>query len=344
MSTKRPPLGKFGRERLENRVFPYLGRAREAGIESGFGSDFNTVELDEELVLVVSTDPLAASPQLGWHRSGRLALHVITADVAVSGVPPSYLLTNWNLPPTTSDETFEKIWKGFTGEADRANVTVIGGHTGRYEGSSFPTIGAGTAFGLGRKEELLPDNPSPGDKIYLLDRLGLEAAAIFSFYYPEKLSNRALSSAVKGVKKKFDDLKPTTDLNWITSLPGVVSLHDIAEGGLLGGLQEMLSGENYGALIKKPCIEVDREVASICRRLDLDPLKITSIGSGVALVSKDKEDQFRQEIERENLPIGKIGKITAGGKFLIETNKGVNAISEPIQDEFWARLSEFATK
>ncbi|MBS3787904.1 hypothetical protein KGY79_06875 [Candidatus Bipolaricaulota bacterium] len=339
MSTNEPPLGKFGKERLENYVFPYLDD--RTGTGPRFGSDFNTLELDGGKVLVVSTDPLAASSRLGWERSGKLALQVITTDVAVSGIRPSYLLTNWNLPPGTSDETFEKIWRGFTKEADRNDVTIIGGHTGRYEGSSFPTIGAGTAFGLGEKEELVPNDPYPGDRIFLLNRLGLEAAAIFSFYHPDKLSDEISSSVATSVRRKFDQIQPTRDLSFLASLPGVRALHDLAEGGLLGGLQETLSNKCPGAKISADRITVDQNVRRICRFLDLDPMRVTSIGSGIAVVSSNTAEEFDRRSEEKSLPVREVGEITAAEELSIETEEGVEILEDPVHDEFWERLAEF---
>jgi len=344
MSTEeRPPLGKFGKRSLERYVFPYLDSSNATITVPRFGSDYNAVALDGEKVLVVSTDPLAISPQLGWERSGRLALQVITTDVAVSGIAPNYLVANWNLPPTTSDETFEKIWRGFTEEARRSEVKIAGGHTGRYEGSSFPTIGAGTAFGVGKKEYLVPQTPSPGDEIFLLNHLGLEASAIFSFYFPERLSDGTSPSIVAEVKQRFDELRPTSDLCYLSSLPGVKALHDIAEGGLFGGVQEILaSGQGQcGARIVRDFVKVDDRVARICSFLDLDPLKITSIGSGIALVSPDRVNEFTRLVEDKDLPVEEIGEVTASNEISIEKKDGTETLIGPIRDEFWARLSEF---
>ncbi|MFW6071544.1 MAG: AIR synthase-related protein [Candidatus Bipolaricaulota bacterium] len=341
MSTNEPPLGKFGKERLENYVFPYLDRTTRAGTGLQFGSDFNTLEVADGKVLVVSTDPLAVSPQLGWDRSSKLALQVITTDVAVSGIRPSYLLANWNLPPGTSDETFEKIWRGFTKEADRNKITIIGGHTGRYEGSSFPTIGAGTAFGLGEKEELVPNDPAPGDRVYLLNRLGLEAAVIFSFYHQDKVSGEISSSVISSIREEFDKTQPTRDLSFLASLPGVRALHDIAEGGLLGGLQEMLSGKSCGAKISADRINVDENVSRVCRFLNLDPMRITSIGSGVAAVPSNRAGEFARRSEEADIPVREIGEITDGKELSIETKEGVEILEDPVQDKFWGRLAEF---
>ncbi len=342
MSTDPKPLGKFDEESLEKHVFPHLGKTRELERGPAFGSDFNTIELTEQKVIVVSTDPLAISPQLGWERSGRLALQVITTDVAVSGIHPDYLVANWNLPPEISNSTFERLWRAFTEEASSQGISIIGGHTGRYSGSSFPTVGAATAFGIGEKEQIVSGKLVPGDRIYVLNRLGLEAAAIFAFYYPDRLSNQVPEKVLRAVKQEFDEIQPTGELSFIASLPGVKSLHDIAEGGLLGGLQELVSGKDLGARVKKSEISVEPVVTRICRELDLDPLKVTSIGSGVAVVSPESEEKFISETLRKDLPVEMIGEIKGDKGVTLETEKGEETFADPVHDRFWDRLSDFA--
>ncbi len=342
MSTEdRPPLGKFGKKSLENYVFPYLDNSNGKITAPEFGSDFNAVGLGDEKVLVVSTDPLAISPELGWERSGRLALQVITTDVAVSGIAPDYLVSNWNLPPATRDEIFEKIWRGFTKEATRVGIRVVGGHTGRYQGSSFPVVGAGTAFGVGEKEDLVSGELTPGDKIYLLNEVGVEAAAIFASYYPESLSGEITSDHLSEVKRRFDGLQPTRKLSFLSSCPGVKTLHDVAERGLLGGLQETLAGRDCGARIGRDRIEIHPAVSRICSYVDLDPLQVTSIGSGIAVVSPELEAEFLEAVNDRGFPVQAVGEIKEGEDLILTSPQGEEILSDPVHDEFWERLSEF---
>ena len=121
------------------------------------------------------------------------------------------------------------------------------------------------------------------------------------------------------------------------------ALHDIAEGGLLGGVQETLAGEQEqcGARIVRELVKVDDHVSQICRFLDLDPLRITSIGSGIALVSRDRANEFTRLVEDQGLPVEAIGKITASKGISIEGRDGTETLDSPVRDEFWARLSEF---
>lgn len=341
MSTDPAHLGKFGEDELEKYVFPHLETSGGRRADLRYGSDYNTVDLDKGRVMVLSTDPLALSPGMGWARSAQLALQVITTDVAVSGVSPSHLLANWNLPPGMENETFAEAWQGFTGEAREVGLEIVGGHTGRYQGQDFPIVGAGTAFGIGDKSELLSGKLKPGDRIFCLNELGLEAAAIFSFYYPEKMAELTSQELINRLRGKFDRLSPTKTLSQMADLPDIRVLHDIAEGGLIGGLQELLAGSELGASVSVSKLEIDPDVERACNRLDLDPIRVTSIGSGIATVDPARKESFMEQAAKANLEVQEVGRVTNSGPIELERSAGSEKITEPVRDAFWKRLAEF---
>ena len=58
---------------------------------------------------MIATDPLPLLPDLGYEWADRLALEIVLADVAVSGVPPTYLVTNLVLSPSWTDGEPAKV-------------------------------------------------------------------------------------------------------------------------------------------------------------------------------------------------------------------------------------------
>lgn len=343
MSTDQPPLGKFNEEKFNRIIAPSLGSNPDLIASPNFGSDFNAIRINNE-VLVLSTDPLAVSPQLGWKRSARLALQVITTDVAVSGIPPSYLLVNWNLPPNLSDGQFEKIWTEFTREAKREKITIVGGHTGRYQGINLPIVGAATALGTGPEAKLLREKPRPEDVLLVVNYPGVEACGFFSFFFPPQVRKMIGEESRQAIIRRFDNLQPTRDFNQLAKLKGVRKLHDLAEGGLLGGIQEILSGSSLGADVVLDNVPQIKEVARLCRHLNLDPLKITSVGAGVAVVEKSHVSQFLHQTKEKNLTTNRIGTLTSSGKLQLLKDDESRILKEPIQDQFWTRLNQFQDK
>lgn len=342
MSTRSYPLGKFNQEELSKYVFSHIKHEPKLLSSPQAGSDFNALRLPDDLVLVTSTDPLAISPQLGWKRSARLAFHVIASDVAVSGIPPNYLITNWNLPSSLSYKKFEEIWTEFVAEADREDVAVVGGHTGRCEKCSFPIVGAGTVFGIGKKDKLLSGAISPGDKLYLLNNLGLESVVIFSLYFPEGVGEVLDQTSLDKLQRKFDSLRPTNTLNRLTKEFGYLKrVHDIAEGGLIGGAQELISGTNSGVVIEEKNVVIDPAIQQVCDHLDLDPIKITSIGSAIAVVPRDRTDEFEKGISEHSLKLSAIGQITKYDEVKLRSKNGIERVPKLDHDEFWKRLADY---
>lgn len=334
-------LGKLDREDFRRLIAPELEVGPPFLVPPAFGQDFGAIRLDEDGVLVVSSDPLAINPQLGWKRSGRLALQVVASDVALSGIAPEFISTNWNLPPEVSGEDFRAMWKGFCETARAREIKIAGGHTGRYGEATLPIVGGGTAFGLGKKADLLSGEPRAGDELVLFNKLGLEAAGILAFYFPEKVSSLVGPEAVQEAKLSFDSLDPVLHFKKLARTAGAKAVHDLAEGGLLGGLQELLGRrkDGPGLRLKTEKIEIKEAVGNITRSLDLDPLKITSTGSALVLLDCQAE-KYGKKLQAEGLEVTPLGRLTASGEIELERQGEISPLKKPVQDSFWEVFGE----
>ncbi|MFP4588355.1 MAG: AIR synthase-related protein [Candidatus Acetothermia bacterium] len=341
MSTEKPHLGKLDRKTFERIIAPHLGSSKGLLRPPTYGNDFTAVEIGPDLTLVLSSDPLSISPQLGWKRSGRLALQVIGVDVAISGIHPRYISVNWNLPPSLEDQQFLSTWEEFVAEAEREGITIAGGHTGRYQGCEFPMVGAATAFGVGKKEDLLPAGKlQGGDKILLVNEPGLEAAAVLALYYPSYLKRHFENHMKRQLVRKFDALQPIGDMKRLAAVPGILRIHDLGEGGLLGGLQEVLAPFALGARIAEERVRLDPGVEKLCRHLNLDPLKITSLGAAIALCRPAEADKVRRGAREAGLQPEVIGEITTREEIEIRGRKKTVKLTRPVGDPFWDKLEE----
>ena len=338
MSTEKDFLGKFSRDQFEKFIKPHLRSAPELIIPPKFGSDYAALEIGKEKVLTLSTDPLSISKQLGWKRSGKLALQVVACDVAASGIPPRYISTNWNLPVSLSDETFDKVCKSFCREARREGITIIGGHTGRYEGPGLPITGAATVFGIGEKSDLLNGEIKAGNSLALFGVPGLEAAGILSFYSPEIATKALGNKGFYSLRERYDRIRPTKTLNVLSSIPGILKLHDLGEGGLIGGTQELLEASEPGIRLERDTIKVPAEVKKVCRELELDPLKITSTGAGLAVIKEGCSEKTIDHARGEKIKLTEIGNFTQKAGLEIKSNGKTESLKKAVRDKFWDRL------
>lgn len=130
-------IGKIDAEFFAQHLSPNLGADDDAvTVGPQYGVDFGVLSIGGQR-LVVSADPVSVNPGVGIERAGRLALHSVLSDVAVSGVPPSFLSITLVLPASARDDTIAALWDAMATECERLGVSVVTGHTARQD-VSFP--------------------------------------------------------------------------------------------------------------------------------------------------------------------------------------------------------------
>ncbi|MFB6222463.1 MAG: hypothetical protein ABEH86_02165, partial [Haloarcula sp.] len=97
-------LGKADRTFFDEYIYPNLGADRgDVTLGPQHGVDFGVVNVDGTAVAMAS-DPVFVMPSLGFERAAWFAFHILMSDVAVSGLSPSHLSVDFNLPPEITDE------------------------------------------------------------------------------------------------------------------------------------------------------------------------------------------------------------------------------------------------
>ena len=92
-------LGKVDREFFDEYIYPHLGADREdVRLGPQHGVDFGVIDVGGKAV-ALSTDPVFVMPSLGFERAAWFAFHILMSDVAVSGIAPTHLSVDFNLPP-----------------------------------------------------------------------------------------------------------------------------------------------------------------------------------------------------------------------------------------------------
>src|SRR5438093_1959408 len=139
-----PVSGKASPTFLRGVIYPRLGASsRELLAGPGIGIDNAVLRLEGRKVLVSTTDPMSMIPAVGAKGSAWLSFHLIASDFTTSGFSPRYGIFDFNLPMRMTDSTFETYWRTLHEECRRLGVSIIAGHTGRYEGCDYTIIGGG---------------------------------------------------------------------------------------------------------------------------------------------------------------------------------------------------------
>jgi hydrogenase maturation factor len=66
-------------------------------------------ELGNGKVMGTTTDPVFVVPPCGWERSAWFAVHILASDAVTSGIAPSYITIDLNLPLSITRPQFEQL-------------------------------------------------------------------------------------------------------------------------------------------------------------------------------------------------------------------------------------------
>ncbi len=302
-----------------------------------FGADFGVIDNGGSRVIAISTDPIYVDNYLPHEDAAWFAFHVIVADVALSGLKPSHLAVSWNLPPEMDDRTFLSISRVFDSEAKTLDMSIVTGHTGRYDGCKAPILGAGTSIAVGRKERLiLPSGIRPGDRLILTKSPGLETALLLSHRFGSLLSNSIGRAATIRLRRKLRLLSPVSDAAIATASGGVSAMHDASERGVYGALYELSRASGLSFAVEPDKIIIDRDVRQIADFLSFDPLRSSS--EGTLLITADEDSAAR--IVRRLANAGITGSICGtamsgkGGLFEVNSDGTMRPVMEPLIDGF----------
>ncbi|WP_255198067.1 AIR synthase family protein [Halorarius litoreus] len=328
--------GKVDRTFFEEHVQPRLGAERDdVPLGPKHGVDFGVVDVNGT-ALVCACDPVFVLPDLGWERAAWFAFHILLSDVAVSGLPPTHLAVNLNLPPDMTDEEFATFWEVFDHEAHEFDVAFVTGHTARYPDGSFPTIGGGTAMAVGDHDDVVrPDGARPGDGVIVTKGPAVESTGLLATRFEDALADEPwLDDALN----RFRDASPVKAALVAAAAGPVTAMHDATERGLLNAFHEMAGAADVGFDVTASDVPVLPGVIEACDFFDLDPWTASSEGTLVITCAADGTERVLDALADENIPAAEVGKVTKGDGVTIDGE----ATDPPTTDGLWPAMAAFA--
>ncbi|MFB6142642.1 MAG: AIR synthase family protein [Halorientalis sp.] len=334
-----PDLGKVDRDFFDEYIYPRLGADREdVTLGPQHGVDFGAIEVGGRAV-ALATDPVFVMPSLGFKRAAWFAVHILMSDVAVSGLAPTHLSVDFNLPPEITDEQFETLWETFDREAQEVGMSVVTGHTGRYAGCNYPMVGGGTTLAVGDPEDLVrPDGARVGDRIVVTKGPAIEATGLLSIQYESLLAEELAPADVTAATDRFYDMSPVKDARTAAAAGPVTAMHDATECGVFGGLFEMARAGGVRFEVETDPIPVLPGVRAACEFFGIDPWISISEGTLLLTVDPSGVDDVLAALEREDIPAADAGEVVAGSGLSVDGTE----TDHPGVDPFWAAMEEYA--
>lgn len=317
--------GKLTNQTLEKILFDKINiKNKEVLTGAGIGKDTALLDFGSDL-FSVSTDPITGSK----NGIGRLCVNISCNDIATSMAKPTAMLITMLIPTYATIEDVEFIIDEILETCEENHVDLIGGHT-EVTSSVNKFILSGVC--IGRKENISQPTPKAGDKILMSKYAGLEGSAIIALDLKEEVENFLTKEEISKTSKLIKDTSVVKE-GLIAKNLNVSLLHDATEGGVLGGIWEMVSNSDFGAIINIDKILILEETKKIAKHFNIDPYKL--ISSGVMLFITNDDEKLKEELNKNNIPSATVGYLTEK-KEIYTLSKGVKEIlSPPSQDELY---------
>jgi hydrogenase maturation factor len=336
-----PEIGKISPEVFNELIFPRLGAgSKSVLVGPQHGVDVGIAEIGGKAVSFTS-DPVFIVPEYGWEKAAWFAIHIIASDSVTSGLRPKYLSIDLNLPMEITREQLGIMWETMHRECEKLGITVITGHTARYENCHYPMVGGATMNGVGGLDEYVtPRFAKAGDKIIITKGPAIEATGIFVTMFPELIEQKFGKEFNEKAQKVFYQMSVVEDALTAVGVGirdnGVASLHDATECGIWGGLYELGQASGLGVRVEKEKIVLTECVVEICDYFGIDPYASISEGTLIIACRPHRAEAVVEALGKKGIKSSIVGELTEAGKGMTLVEKGTEKkLIHPVVDPFW---------
>ena len=329
------PIGKLDPRILEEKVFKYLGFKREEVVLGPIiGGDAAVLRINEKF-LVFKVDPIVGASK----NIGRLAVNIVSNDVACLGAKPIALMLVLLMPENATAEDVEKIMREAHEEALKLEAAIVGGHSEVAAGlRNRPPIVIASALGVPVSNNvILPTNVRAGDKILMTKTVAIEGTAILASEFQEELEKEYGTEFVGKAKKFIENISVVKEALELAKRNLTNGMHDPTDGGLLEGLYEMSFAANKGFIVWENKIPIAEETKVLSKHFNIDPLKLISSGVLLAAIPSEKTYEAIRVLKEKGIKATVIGEFTKdpNERIIIRENGYAEKIIEPVIDELW---------
>jgi hydrogenase expression/formation protein HypE len=336
-----PEIGKISPEIFNELIFPRLGAKNDRVLVGPqHGVDVGIMEIGGKAVSF-TTDPVFIVPEYGWERAAWFATHIIASDSVTCGLRPKVLSIDLNLPMEITKQQLDVMWGVIHRECQSLGITVITGHTARYENCHYPMVGGATMVGIGELDEYVtPRLARAGDRIIITKGPAIEATGIFAAMFPGLIEKEFGADFNKRAQEVFYRMSIVEDALTAVSAGvrdnGVTAMHDATECGVWGGLYELAQAAGLGVRIEKEKIVVEDCVEEICDYFKIDPYASISEGTLIISCREHRAQQVVDTLAVRGIKSSIVGELTPADRGMVLVEKGrEKKLVHPIVDPFW---------
>lgn len=301
-------------------------KRNEVKVRNDVGEDCSVIDFGD-CEGVFSTDPITGASE----NVGKLAVHINCNDIASTGGEPIGILVTILAPTSSNLEEINKVMNEIDEEAAKIGVEIIGGHTEVTSAVNKMVISV-TVIGKNLKgKSIRTAGAKLGDDIIVTKTLGLEGTYILINDYDVRIKKILSKEEIEFGKDLINRISVLKE-GKIGREFGVNSMHDITEGGLLGGLFEVAMASNKGFKIFKDKLPVLEITKKICEEFKIEPLRL--ISSGSMLITTKNGGKLIKKFKENGIDASIIGTICEQGGILVDNDIEIK-VEPPKRDELF---------
>jgi hydrogenase expression/formation protein HypE len=342
MKVKLPDIGKISPEVFEELIYPRLGAANPSIlVPPQSGVDVGIVEIGGQAV-AMTTDPVFIVPEYGFEKAAWFAIHILLSDLVTSGLPPTYLSIDLNLPMSMTGEQLETAWEVIHAECAKFGTAVVCGHTARYENCNYPMVGGATVIGVGPRDRYVtPTLARPGDRIIITKGPAIEAVGLFAAMLPDRIRKALGPDLADQTGRLFHQMSVVEDARAAVSVgvreDGVTAMHDATECGIWGGCYELARAAGLGMILDRDAIVVEPGIRETCELFGIrDPFAAISEGTLIISCRPHAASRIVEVLGQKGIPSSIAGELTGASQDIRVVEDGVERpLEHPGVDPFW---------
>jgi hydrogenase expression/formation protein HypE len=297
-------------------------------IRPGLGEDTAAVQLGEdENVIVLKSDPITFSAdQLGY------STVVINAnDVATSGATPRWLLTTLLFPEGSNAAQVHALMHELQTFSREFGLSLCGGHT-EVTDAVTRVVAVGQLVGTVPRDRLIDKRRmAAGDQVLLTKAVALEGTSILTRDFADRLE--ALGLGVRDIEngRRFltdPGISILKEAAIAADIGGLSALHDVTEGGLATGLEELSAAGGQRIRVYMERIPVFPETQRLCDLLRVEPLGLLGSGSLLIVCKPESGEKITKACRDAGIDVARIGEVLDDGTG-IEAYRGKKQVPWP---------------
>lgn len=297
----------------------------------GIGLDCAVVEVGSRL-WVIKSDPITfATDQIGWY-----VVQINANDIATAGAIPRWLIVTILLPEhKTTAALAEQIHKQIYNACQDIDVSLIGGHTEITYGLDRPIVVGALIGEVDRDHLITPLGASPGDRILLTKGVPIEATALLSREFPDRLCQVLTPDEIIQANAFLHEpgISILPDARIAIQAGKVTAMHDPTEGGLSTALWELAQASGCRLMIDLEAVHIYPLSVQICQVFQIDPLAAISSGALLLTTPAGDAQQICRALNKSGILCHEIGEVEAGEPtVLCQTSLGYQKLPYPSRD------------